>query len=249
MRLKTILVFITCFFIGSSIITLAKSSTGRYLFLSPRVLEDYKVTIEGEEREIESLLNRIDESTEELRQLLIKRASNQDVAKEVEAKLFQELSFYSLSGGFVDVEGPGIEILLDDATREVQPWDNPNDMLVHDLDLLEVVNELKNAGAEVISVNGQRILDSSSITCSGYTVRINGRFYGKPFRISAIGDASRMSAALIGPGGYGTYLKDYGLTFKVTIRDVVVISANKEDRSFKFTSPIVLDKKKEGAGN
>lgn len=249
MKLKTLLVFIMCIFIGSSIVSLAKTTNARYLFLSPRVLEDYKVTIEGEEREIEKLFDRIEESREELNQLLEKRESNQDLAQEIEAKLFQELKFYRLSGGFVDVEGSGVEILIDDASRELEAWEDPNDMLVHDLDLLMVVNELKDAGAEVISVNGQRILDSSSISCSGYTVRINGKFYGKPFRISAIGDASRMSAALIGPGGYGTLLKEWGLTFKIKIQDLVKIPALKDDRSFKFASPAVLEKKKEGTGN
>ena len=133
--------------------------------------------------------------------------------------------------------GPGVEIVLDDGVRELHPWEHPNDLLVHDLDLLYVINDLKEAGAEIISVNGQRIVDTSSITCSGYTVRINDRFYGKPFRINAIGDGSRMSAALIGPGGYGTLLKEY-VIFKIAISDDIKIPAYNGDRTYKYMSTI-----------
>ena len=234
MKMKAFLVFILCFFVGSSSIELTRVVNGRHLFVSPRVLEDYKVTIEGERQDMANLAKLIDEGKIELQELQALKAADEDVGREVEAKLFQDLQLYSLSGGFVDAQGPGVEVLIDDGTRDLEPWENPNDILVHDLDLLFVINELKAAGAEMISVNGQRIIDSSSITCSGYTVRINGRFYGKPFRINAIGDGSRMSAALIGPGGYGMDLKEWGLFFKVTILDDIKIPAYTEDRTSKY---------------
>lgn len=249
MRLKTILVFILCLFIGSSTIIVAKMSNGRHLYVSPRVLDDYRVTIEGELLEMENLRKAIDENRAELEELEALKVANEDVGKEVEAKLFQDLAFYNTVGGFTDVMGPGVEIIIDDSTKDLGPWDNPNDLLVHDLDLLLVINELKESGAEIISVNGQRIVDTSSITCSGYTVRINGRFYGKPFRINAIGDGSRMSAALIGPGGYGTVLKEWGLIFKVTIVDQIKIPAYINDRSYKYMTLHVADKAKEGVKN
>lgn len=249
MKLKTLLIFILCIFIGSSVVVLAKMSNGLHLFVSPRVLKDYEITIEGERNEINNLIQSIEEGEKQVEQFLAMRETDEGLAAEVEAKLFQELEFYSLAGGFMDVEGPGIEVIIDDGTRELEAWESPNDILVHDLDLLMVINELWDAGAEVISVNGQRILDNSSITCSGYTVRINGQFYGKPFRINAIGDGSRMAAALIGPGGYGTILKDWGLIFKVSITDSVKIPAIKEDRSYKYMSMSVADKNKEEADN
>ncbi|GAB1475186.1 hypothetical protein MASR2M70_00180 [Bacillota bacterium] len=249
MKMKILLIFILCLFIGSSCVVLAAMSNGRYLFVSPRVLKDYEITIQGERSEIENLRKSIDEGEKKVEQLLAMKAADEDPAAEVEAKLFQELGFYGIAGGFADVVGPGVEVIIDDGTREIEAWENPNDILVHDLDLLMVINELKAAGAEVISVNGQRILNSSSITCSGYTVRINGQFYGKPFRINAIGDGSRMSAALIGPGGYGTDLKDWGLIFKVSIMDSVKIPAFKEERAYKYMSMSAADKKKEGTGN
>lgn len=228
-KLRNIFIFIFCILIGSSVVVLAKEGYSRYLFMSPRVLDDLQVTIDGEVKEIDRLTKETEETRIRIDELLELKEDKAELEKEVETKLYADLKLYSQAGGFVDLEGPGVEITMDDATRPLEPWDDPSDLLIHDMDILTVVNELKIAGAEVISVNGQRIMDTSSITCSGYTVRINGRSYSKPFVIRAIGDGSRMSAALIGPGGYGTLLKEYGLGFKVVVRDKIKIAAYKEE--------------------
>lgn len=249
MKLKTLLIFLICVFIGCAVIQLTKTVNGLHLFVSPRVLEDYSVNIEGERKDMENLLVLIDESRTRLEELLALKAANEDISREVEEKLFHDLKFYGLAGGFADAEGPGVEVVIDDGTRDLEYGENPNDILVHDLDLLLIINDLKAAGAEMISVNGQRIVDSSSITCSGYTVRINGQFYARPFVIRAIGDGSRMSAALIGPGGYGTVLKDWGLVFRVSILDDIKIPAYGGNRTFKYMSLSVADRVKEGGNN
>ena len=249
MKLKIILVFIMCLFIGCSVIVLTRTVNGLHLFVSSKVLDDYQVTIEGERKDMENLIKLVDESKAALEELQALEAANEDISRELEAKLFQDLEFYSLAGGFVDATGPGVEVIIDDGTRELEFWEHPNDILVHDLDLLLIINDLKAAGAEMISVNGQRIIDSSSISCSGYTVRINGQFYARPFVIRAIGDGSRMSASLIGPGGYGTFLKDWGLIFRVTILDDIKIPAYTEDRTPKYMMLSTGDRVKEGENN
>ncbi|MGI6734442.1 MAG: DUF881 domain-containing protein [Anaerovoracaceae bacterium] len=249
-RLKIVLIFILCVFIGSSVIVLSKTVKGLHLFVSKKVLEDYKITIEGERKDTEILLKQIEEKKAELEALEALEAANEDISRELESKLFQDLELYEVAGGFVDVIGPGVEVIIDDGTRDIEYWENPNDILVHDMDLLLIINDLKAAGAEVISVNGQRIVDTSAISCSGYTVRINGQFYARPFVIRAIGDGSRMAASLIGPGGYGNDLKDWGLVFKVTILDDIRIPAYTEDRTSKYMMLSADDKTvKEGENN
>lgn len=59
-----------------------------------------------------------------------------------------------LMAGTTDVEGEGIEILLDDSNIAKKSGENPNLYIIHDEDLLRVLNELRAAGAEAISVNG-----------------------------------------------------------------------------------------------
>lgn len=108
--------------------------------------------------------------------------------------------------GMTDVTGPGVIVTLSDSKRDANTVLNANELVVHDVDVLSVINELKNAGAEAISINDQRIVPTSSISCGGNIIDINGEKVGAPFVIKAIGLPEQL-AALSRPGGYLEYLK------------------------------------------
>lgn len=108
--------------------------------------------------------------------------------------------------GMTDVTGPGVIVTLSDSKRDANTVLNANELVVHDLDVLSVINELKNAGAEAISINDQRIVPTSSISCGGNIIDINGEKVGAPFVIKAIGLPEQL-VALSRPGGYLEYLK------------------------------------------
>ena len=114
--------------------------------------------------------------------------------------------------GFSEVTGPGVTLTLSDSkmTTNSALVGDINDYLVHDMDVLSVINELKNAGAEAISINDQRIVPTTSIVCGGNIITINGERVGAPFIIKAIGLPEQL-AALSRPGGYLSILKDYGI--------------------------------------
>lgn len=113
--------------------------------------------------------------------------------------------------GLNEVSGSGVIIVLQDgSTKSAMAQLDPSKILVHDLDILSVVNELKNAGAEAISVNDQRIVPISSITCDGNVVKINDQKVGTPFEIKAIGLPEQL-AALSRPGGYLSKLEEDGV--------------------------------------
>ncbi|NLY71476.1 MAG: DUF881 domain-containing protein [Clostridiales bacterium] len=249
MKSRKVIIFIFCFFLGLSLVVLTKVSNGQRLYVSPKVLEDYRISIEGEKKDMENLKALVEETENKLNEYIRLQEEKEDLSKELEKQLFADIALYSFASGFVAAEGPGVEILIDDGTRDLEFGEDPNDILVHDSDLLLIINELRAAGAEMISVNGQRIIDQTSISCSGYTVRINDQFYARPFIIRAIGDGSRMASTLIGPGGYGTLLKEYGLVFKVTIKDNIVIPEYTENRNFIYMSRVTADSAKEGEEN
>jgi len=108
--------------------------------------------------------------------------------------------------GLTEVTGPGVIVTLSDSKNDVSTALNVNDLLVHDADILSVINELKNAGAEAISINDQRLVPTSSISCGGNIIEINGEKVGAPFVIKAIGLPEQL-AALSRPGGYLEILK------------------------------------------
>ena len=111
--------------------------------------------------------------------------------------------------GLTDVTGPGVIVTLkDNQTVSASSVMNVSDYIVHDEDVLNVINELKNAGAEAISINDQRLVPTSGVICGGNIIEINGEKVGAPFIIQAIGLPEQL-AGLSRLGGYLDYLKDY----------------------------------------
>ncbi len=117
--------------------------------------------------------------------------------------------------GMTEVTGPGVIVTLSDSKKDSSTALNVSDLLVHDADILSVINELKNAGAEAISINDQRLVPNSSIVCGGNIIEINGEKVGAPFTIKAIGLPEQL-AALSRPGGYLEILR--GATVGVDLK-------------------------------
>ena len=118
--------------------------------------------------------------------------------------------------GLTPVSGPGIKIVLAD-NPNVGTSDASSILpgIVHDYDLLQVVNELRAAKAEAIAVYGAggepvRITGYTPIRCVGPTIMINWEQVAAPFTIEAVGNADRMLSAVTMPGGIIDYLKDMG---------------------------------------
>ena len=112
--------------------------------------------------------------------------------------------------GLAEVTGPGVIVTLSDSKQDSSTALNPSDLIVHDGDVLSVINELKNAGAEAISINDQRLVPTSGIACVGNVIEINGEKVGAPFIIKAIGLPEQL-AALERPGGYLERLRSYSI--------------------------------------
>ena len=122
--------------------------------------------------------------------------------------------------GLTEVTGNGLIITINDNQDiSLNSWfADPNLLVVHDTDLMSVVNELKNAGAEAISINEQRLVTTSAIECDGNIIKVNGEKIGAPFTIKAIG----LPEVLVNVdrfGGYLDYLRETRY-LKVTVERV-----------------------------
>ena len=230
MKKDTIIIFVICVAVGFLIAISAKLTNGQHLFVSPNVINDLKTTIESEKQESTSVLELIAKDKDELKKLQGTSTSDSTF----KAQLSKELENYKTISGAYDLRGEGVTVTIDDGTRPLLEGEDPNNVLVHDADLLSILNELKTAGAEAISVNGQRLVNTSEIACSGYSVRINNQFFARPFVISAIGDSKRMAAVMVAPESYGSLLKEYGLTFEVKISDDILIKRYTETFTNKY---------------
>lgn len=121
--------------------------------------------------------------------------------------------------GLTDVKGKGIIITVQDntASKFVTSRD-----LVHDGDIRYIVNEIKNIGADAISVNGQRIVPSTVISCAGAVVQINGESKGAPFVIEAIGNDA-LFYNIQRPGSFISRMKEDGIQVDVKQSDNLTI--------------------------
>jgi uncharacterized protein YlxW (UPF0749 family) len=140
--------------------------------------------------------------TTEVRRLMEENTKYQQLmAKRGEASeaLNDSLQKTKIWAGLTPVEGPGITVTLRDSTKETGLTDN--DRIIHDADVLRVVNELWAAGAEAIEVNGDRMAIGSSVRCVGPVIHIDGRPIASPVMIRAIGDVSTLMGGMELPGG------------------------------------------------
>ncbi len=126
--------------------------------------------------------------------------------------LASELAKAQRLAGLTDVKGPGVVVTLNDS-KLPYPKDIPASFtpvnIIHDNDIGQVINELKAAGAEAISVNDQRLVAVSPIRCAGPTIYINNTPQTPPYVIKAIGDPKTLTAALNLPGGITAILKSF----------------------------------------
>ena len=106
-----------------------------------------------------------------------------------------ELKRNNMIIGLTDVVGEGVTVTLRDnpnvTADSISEYDDISFYLVHEEDIRSIVNELENAGAEAISINDQRVIATTSITCEGNVISVNGQKVSSPFTIKAIGNSLR----------------------------------------------------------
>lgn len=123
--------------------------------------------------------------------------------------------------GLMPVEGEGLKIILEDGDYGTQTV-NPNDYIVHESHVFQVIHEMYISGAEAIAVNGQRIHSNSTIVCTGPVIEVDGVKYPAPFTIEAIGKPEVLSASVELPGGVLDQLVNDNIV--VTMDEGVAIS-------------------------
>ena len=90
------------------------------------------------------------------------------------------------------MQGEGIRITLNDSPQVNFGGKYEKSMLIHDADIVKVINELRNAGAEAIAVNDYRVTYNAFGICFGSNINVNGIKVVAPFYITAIGNKDIM---------------------------------------------------------
>jgi len=109
----------------------------------------------------------------------------------------KELEDNNLKLGLTPIEGEGIKITLNDATTASFGKYYSKSDLIHDSDILGIINDLRNAGAEAICINGQRVIYSTYSYCGGIYIDLSGIKIVAPYYITAIGNNSVLKNYLL----------------------------------------------------
>ncbi len=213
-----IAVFLLAFMITAQVTTMSKSEE----VLKGKRESELADSLVSLQRDYDELKAKYEENQKIVEEYQTNSASNDTLI----ASMKNQIQTLGLLSGTTDVHGEGIIITLYDGTGSNE--------LVHDSDVLTVVNELRVAGAEAISVNNQRIITTSPIRCVGSVIQINYQKVAAPFEIKAIGNAQYLESALLIKNGVVDVLKGYGLKVTITRESDVEIPKYNGALSFNF---------------
>ena len=213
-----ILITIVCAILGVMLATQFRTNESRKANIPYQRAEDLSERLKVVEKERNQLLLEI--------QRLQEKASD-----EVDAREINMLKAYA---GDTALHGPGVIVTVDDSKKVSKPGENQNLYLIHDDDLLRIINELRASGAEGIAINEERLIAVSEIRCAGPTLSVNNNRFAPPYVIRAIGDPKSLENALKMRGGVIETLKFWGIQVTVTQEENVVIPAFKGTHSFEY---------------
>lgn len=129
----------------------------------------------------------------------------------------------SVASGAAAVSGPGIRVTISDAKDAVSEDGTVDpDKRVQDTDLQNVVDALWAAGAEAMSINGQRLTTTTAIRSAGSAVLVDLVGLSSPYAVDAIGDSDALQSAF-GASSAADELsvlsQSYGITSSVGSHD------------------------------
>lgn len=130
--------------------------------------------------------------------------------------LLQEEQRFKIILGTTDVQGEGIKIEID------------REMYLLYKDILDIVNELWAAGAQVVAINDQRLTDRSylyytNIQSAGTFITLNDKILKYPLTITAIGDSHTLYRSLNMPGGIISNLNLFFVYPRITEEELITI--------------------------
>lgn len=219
MRKGQLSIALVCVVLGIMLAVQFRATQGIRSNVTYQRIEDLSAQLKAIEQERDGLL----EEVHELRQ------------KVGGGEEFQNIK---MGAGIVDLRGPGVVVTIDDSQKIAKAGENPNLYVIHDDDLLKVINELRAAGAEAISINGQRLIATSEIRCAGPTLSVNNTRYTPPYEILAIGDPKTLDNALKMRGGIVETLRFWGIQISISKMDNIVVPAYKSSFRFDHARPI-----------
>lgn len=164
---------------------------------------------------------KLTETNQKIQEYQEKVQSNNETRELVEKELQEAKENF----GLTDVSGDGLIITLTDT----------NTRTYEDKDLLDLVNELRAAGAKAISINDERIVSLTNIVnISTKFIKINDENVASPYVIKAIGDKTYLKSALTIKNGYYDYKNKEGYSIDIQEKSNIKINKYSKNVSLRY---------------
>jgi uncharacterized protein YlxW (UPF0749 family) len=204
-RSFNIIAFVLVFLVTASIVNGADAGIDENTIYTIKNLNKYSRSIEEMKLLVDNMQNAVDNERKTIAEYEAKKYLDDII------ELNSQIEQIKLYNGFTDVRGPGILLRVSDNISEDTDL-GIMERIVHDVDIVVLLNDLKAAGAEAIEINGKRITNLSEVICAGPLIRVNNEVIPAPFVIIAIGDMDKLYEAVTEEGTYAWELKNtYGM--------------------------------------
>lgn len=180
-----------------------------------RILDDQNSRIDRLQQQISDL--------QSAKQRLSDSGSSNEAAREEAQRQADALAVLT---GTAAAHGPGVSVTISDPGHALKAED-----------LLDVVEELRGAGAEVIQFGPVRVATSSAFTDTSSAVALDGAALSSPYLVLAIGDPKTLDTALNIQGGVVNTVHAAGDDIVITERDAVSITATRTVGAPKYATP------------
>ena len=114
--------------------------------------------------------------------------------------LNDQLQSARIAAGLIPLTGSGIGLQIEDSQEPADLEGNMQDLLVGARDLRTIVEELWQAGAEAVAVNGERMTPTTAVIDIGPSILVNSAYLSGPYQVTAIGPDDLYARLSASPG-------------------------------------------------
>ena len=114
--------------------------------------------------------------------------------------LNDQLQSARIAAGLIPLTGSGIVLQIEDSQEPADPEGNMQDLLVGARDLRTIVEEMWQAGAEAVAVNGERMTPTTAVIDIGPSILVNSAYLAGPYQVTAVGPDDLYARLSASPG-------------------------------------------------
>ncbi|MCI1635719.1 DUF881 domain-containing protein [Bifidobacterium sp.] len=217
----SVLVGLLCALLGFGYVVQVRNTSSSYESLS----EDELVRVLDE---TSTQVDKLEQRRNELNRQLTSIQSAADKQKEAEKIAQQNAQTSGILSGRLPAEGKGVTISVSQRDKHVDA-----------ATMFTLIEELRNAGAEVISFNSARVVTSTYIKDTKNGLIVDGNQFSSPYTIKAIGNPSDLQNAIQIAGGVGSRLKvTFNASVNVVQTDSVKIDEVRQPQQYQYARTV-----------